>query len=145
MFEAPGSAEPRTVPTDQEMADAAAQPRAVPMVRIDRVDTQVQGEMMTVYGEVRNESPLKVSLDKIRVLAAVQELDSTLAANEERQYKLYEGPLLNDTAQHTAQLIYKDEKGDYFQADHYIEFHYHDDRKRYSIAEFKLVMPIRDI
>lgn len=117
----------------------------LPVARITRTETSLHGDDMTVYGTIKNESDVVLTLDKIRLIDGVQELDYALSPGQSREFKLYDGDCRADNRADSAYLIYKDETGDYFQAEHYIEYRFDADNKLYHVDEFKLLKAVRDI
>jgi len=116
-----------------------------PVVYIKRLTPRVNGTKLQVYGQVKNEWPEEIMLDKIRWLNSTREIDSFLRGNEEREFLLYDGPLLS-SEHHEALLDYKTTRdNDYFEAIHDVTFTYHANEKLYSPNEARLQHPIRDI
>ena len=116
-----------------------------PVVQITRVDNHFNGSNLQVYCRIRNNSRERIVLDKIRLLGTARQITDDLQPNEEREYVVYEGPPLQNQAYHDAQLDYRTESGDYFEADHDVTFSYQADNKTYLIDEVRLHTPIRDI
>lgn len=119
-------------------------PKVIPEVEIERTTYRTNGQQMQITCIIQNNSKGTVELDKIRLLGSSLELDSFLRSGEERQYNVYKGNRPNNTNYHLAELYYKDEFGDYFCANHLIEYERESDGT-YSITEFKLQHPIRDV
>jgi hypothetical protein len=116
-----------------------------PVVYVKRLVPRINGTKMQVYGWIKNEWPEEIMLDKIRWLGATREIDSFLKGGEERDFLLYDGPLLS-SENHEAQLDYKTQRdNDYFEAVHEVTFTYHPNEKLYSVNEIRLRRPIRDI
>jgi hypothetical protein len=116
-----------------------------PVVYIKRLTPRVNGTKLQVYGQVKNEWPEEIMLDKIRWLNTTREIDSFLRGNEEREFLLYDGSLLSGE-DHDALLDYKTTRdNDYFEAIHDVTFTYHANEKLYSPNEVRLQHPIRDI
>jgi hypothetical protein len=107
-------------------------PRAV----ITRSNYRVHGTNMDVYVTIQNKSVSTIWLDKIRLLSTVRELDDDLLVNQEHQYLVYSGPRPTHTHIDKAELQYRDETGDYFNAYHFVEFKIQPDNT-YIINEFR--------
>ncbi len=146
-FEMPGASaereEPQAAPTNSE-APVRRGPKVVPVVEIERSTYRTNGSQMQVTCIIQNNSQGTIELDKIRLLGSSLELDSFLRPGEERQYNVYNGNRPNNTHYHIAELYYKDESGDYFCANHFIEYDREPDGT-YVITDFKLQHPIRDV
>ena len=116
-----------------------------PVVYIKRLTPRQNGTKVQVYGQIKNEWPEEIMLDKIRWLGGTRELDSFLRGNEEREFLLYDGPMLSGEP-HEVLLDYKTTRdNDYFEAVHEVTFTYHANEKLYSPNEIHLRHPIRDI
>jgi len=134
-------------PPQEDGAPATAQPtksKIVPVVAITRVTCRQSGSRMDVYAVLQNQSSEQITLDKIRLLNTIRELDSVLRAGETRDYMLYSGERLRDQYKDQAELVYKDPSGDYFAAIHDVIFHLESD-KTYSVDDLRLHLPIRDV
>jgi hypothetical protein len=115
-----------------------------PVVYIKRTSTRINGRQMQVYCRIVNAFHATIALDKIRILNTTRELDCDLRPGEEREFQVYNGPIVTNQ-QREAKLEYKTQReGDYFQAIHDVTFIYHPD-KTYTVDEIKLHLPIRDI
>ncbi|HEU5121938.1 MAG TPA: hypothetical protein VFT59_03760 [Candidatus Saccharimonadales bacterium] len=148
VFEDPNASPAPTQAVSQEPASPVinkADERSFPVVRVEDVKSDIDGDRLRVYGEIKNEWHEEIMLDKIRLLNTVRELDSYLRANEQREFLLYDGPRPS-RQYYEAQLDYKTRKeGDYFQAIHDVGFEYDGSDKTYSVDELRLRLPIRDI
>lgn len=119
-------------------------PKVIPEVEIERTTYRTNGSQMQVLCIIQNNSQGTIELDKIRLLGTSSELDSFLRPGEERQYTVYSGNRPQNTNYRIAELYYKDATGDYFCADHYIDYDQEDDRT-FVITEMNLRRPIRDV
>ncbi len=119
--------------------------RSYPIAYIRRTATQIHGGKMRVSCSIANEWPAPIMLDKIRLLGGVKELDTVLGPHEEKEFEVYEGPVMMRQGESQALLHYKTmQEGDYFETLHDVTFKYHPD-KTYSIAELRFHPPVRDI
>jgi hypothetical protein len=115
-----------------------------PVVYVKRTTTRINGRQMQVYCRIMNTFRETIALDKIRLLGTTRELDCDLRPGEEREFQVYNGPMVTNQ-QREAKLDYKTQReGDYFEAIHDITFTYRPD-KTYMVDEMKLHLPIRDI
>lgn len=117
----------------------------IPPATIHRVRTLVNGNNAEVWMILKNESDRTVFLDKVTLLGVKFELDYPLKPGGEREFRVYRGALLTHDNYKTAELYYKDEaSGDYFRADHLLEYSYESDGT-YELVDTKLITPIRDV
>lgn len=115
-----------------------------PVVYVKHINTHLNGATMEVRCRIRNNSPVEVILDRIRLLHTSAPLGTNLRPGEEKEFAIYRGPRMQNNGDHEALLDYKTKDGDYFEAVHDIEFNFESDRT-YSVEELHLKMPIRDI
>jgi hypothetical protein len=143
-------------PRDQEAEQQPAQEKPVgdidkadhhsfPVIRIERIKSHINGDHLTVYGDVKNEWTEEIVLDKVRLLGATRELDDYLQGGEQHEFVLYDGSRPSSPV-YEAQIDYKTKQaGDYFQAVFDVGFEYDGNDKTYSVDEMRLRLPIRDI
>ena len=118
--------------------------KTIPFVRVERTDSHMSGDVMTVRSEIRNESDQEIELDKIFLLGAKRELDTHLRPYESRELVVYVGKRPNHRNYGTAEINYKDMTGDYFQAKCAVEFQSESDQT-YSVYRIRVAGPIKDI
>lgn len=122
-----------------------AGPKAIPVVRVGRVECNVSGQRLDVYADIHNESHDVVYLDRILLAGRNQELDSQLNAGQSRQYHIYAGPLLASPPHRNAELQYrKQADGDYFADFHEVRTK-QEGSQGHLITELLLRGPVRDI
>jgi hypothetical protein len=145
-FEAPKPDGQDQQSTQQTQAAPTARsgPKVIPEVEIERTTSRSDGSRMQVTCIIQNNSQGVIELDKIQLLGTSLELDNFLRPGEERQYNVYNGNRLQHTNYRTAELYYKDASGDYFCANHNIEYDQEADNT-YVITEMQLQRPIRDV
>lgn len=141
--EAPADLETRDN-TPQGAPQAPVGPKVLPVVEIESCDSHMHGSNMEVYADIQNNFNETIELDKIRLLGTMTEIDNLLKPGEQRQHRVYSGPRPTNTSSNYAELTYKNPSGDYFTAVHYIEYKLESD-KTYTIKNFKLQHPIRDV
>lgn len=118
----------------------------IPVAAVDRLKCHEKGDRMEVWAILENRSDRPIELDKIIVCGQREELDYILGPGGQRQVLIYRGLKMTHDSYKKAELYYKDtQTGDYFRADHLIEYHYEAAEKHYTIDELKLLMPIRDV
>jgi hypothetical protein len=141
---------PQDFPGQAPQAPGAPQPvqqqgpKVIPVVRIHRVESQVNGQRLDVYGDIKNESPVPVVLDKIIIQGMRRELDRALRPGESHQCLVYSGAPLRSLPNGYADVQFRTENSDYFSARHQIRVQQLPDRT-YKITEFLLTMPINDM
>jgi len=118
--------------------------KILPVVTVKRVECRLDGDRMQCWGVLQNQSLYKMELDKITLLGSRLELDNYLQPNEEREYLLYSGDRPTDENNHDCDLVYINESGDYFNAEHYVHFTLQSDGT-YIINRLEFSPPVRDI
>jgi len=87
-----------------------------------------------------------VQVDKATLLGTSAQLGYPLPPRGQRVFKLYGGSLLKHDSYKTLELYYKDTlTGDYFRADHTVDYRFSADNSSYEINSFQLIEPIRDV
>lgn len=132
---APVAVEPRSQRTDGKIA---------PIVIIERVECDIDGQHMELEVRIKNTHSAEVFLDKILLLGTKWELDRTLRAGEEREFRVYHGPRPANTHMTKCEVHYRDVQGDYFSAIHFVEFRQLQDGM-YVVSEIRFLPPVKDI
>lgn len=96
--------------------------KVYPRVQITRTVSATQGSNMTVDIYIKNDSLGQVDVDRLDMLGKSSDLGTFLRPGEERQFRVYDGPRPTNTSMANLELNFKDATGDYFCADHTIEF-----------------------
>lgn len=119
--------------------------KIVPIVRMHRVECHNNGPRMDVYVDIKNESPVQVLLDLVRVVGSVRQLDTVLQPGQLKQFLVYSGPRLRE-AQPSGytEVQYRNMENDYFVAQHHMRTKPEPDGT-FSLYEFELISPIKDI
>jgi len=117
--------------------------KVLPRVFIEETTCHSNGARMDCHGLIRNDSAQPMELDKVRVLGATRELDTTLRPGERRQFLLYSGNRPQNTHNHECEVQYKDMTGDYFCGLHDVQLHKQPDNT-YLIEHIRY-QRIRDI
>ncbi|MEO5499738.1 MAG: hypothetical protein ABIR46_04525 [Candidatus Saccharimonadales bacterium] len=119
--------------------------KRIPIATIHRVRSITSGANLEIWMILKNESDRNLFLDKITLLGTKFELDYPLKPRGEREFRAYRGALLTHDNYKTAELYYRDEvSGDYFRADHLLEYSYEPDGT-YELVDTKIITPIRDV
>lgn len=124
--------------------------KVVPKVSIERVESHLADEMrrIEVWVHVKNLSDFEVELTRVNFWRQHTNPGRFLKPDESHEIRIYAGETRHDDAEHKAELQYKViQTGDYFQADHHIEYQYERDENRefYIPEDMHLIEPIRDI
>lgn len=101
--------------------------RRTPKVYIERTETDIDGDKMRTYADIKNESEETVLLDKIRLLGTTREIDTTLKAQDRKEILIYDGKAPDNNRDHDAELQYKDMNDNYYKARHDVRFEPHGD------------------
>lgn len=117
----------------------------VPEATLRFEKNHVSGSRVEIWATIENHSERPLDIDKVVILGARREIDYPLGPHGSREFKIFSGQVPTHDHYTKAELHYKDHQtGDYFRADHVIEYHYESD-KTYSVVEFKPIHPIKDI
>lgn len=121
-----------------------------PEVEIERVksDLSSNSDHVDVWITLKNLSEFDVEVSRINFLGRNGGGGYFLKPGEAREVRVYSGDTPKNDAYHDANVQYKvTGNGDYFQADHYLQFHFEQTEHGnfYVPEECKLTRPIRDI
>ena len=115
-----------------------------PDMRVSRVKTSRNGDKMTSYSWVQNNSPYAVVLKKFYVMGQGVAMNYVLTPGQGREVKVYDGRIA--TSEHDAHAyldIMIEQNGDYFQQEFHVEFDRQADGA-YLIEEFHPEAHVRD-
>lgn len=130
--------------TDDDLYDDSGV-KHIPRVEVTNTRSKPSGDRFELWLTIRNQSDRDVMLDKITLLGTRRELDYPLRPHDQRVFSVYSGPQLKHDSYKKAELYYKDAPtGDYFRADHLIEYTY-ESEGYYEIVDMEPIMPIRDV
>lgn len=116
-----------------------------PVVSITNVKSDIHEQYYELWTTIKNQSQRDIKLDKITLLGTRFELNYPLGAGEQRVFRVYHGNRLEHDNYKKTELYYHDvPTGDYFRADHIIQYRYHSDGM-YEIVGFDLFLPIYDV
>ncbi len=119
--------------------------KQIPEAGVVRVKYNLSGTNVEVWATVKNLSDRPIELDKITLCGQRRELDYPLQPGGEREFSVYKGPSLAHDSYRSAELYYKDVgTGDYFRADHYVEYHF-EQNGTYNVNSLELKRPIHDV
>lgn len=115
-----------------------------PEVRVTRVKTSRNGDKMTTYAWVQNESPYAVVLKKFYVMGQGETMNYQLQSGRGREVCVYNGVIAHHDGEHDAHLdLHIEQNGDYFQQEFHVEFDRQSDGT-YLIEEFHPEEHVRD-
>lgn len=116
-----------------------------PVVEVIHVKPARSGDNLDLWVTIRNQSEREVHLGKMVILGNTFAFNYPLLASDQRVFHVYSGPALRHDHYHKAELYYRDEPtGDYFRADHAIEYHFEHD-ETYCVTNLQLMKPIKDV
>ncbi|HSW81106.1 MAG TPA: hypothetical protein VLG40_01800 [Candidatus Saccharimonas sp.] len=117
--------------------------KVFPQVSIEHVECRTNGGGMDIDAFIQNYSQGQVQLDKIELFGHTTQVPVFLRPGEDREQRIYDGPRPTATNQPNLELYYKDASGDYFCADHYVEFTQQADRT-YTVQRIRFLR-VRDV
>lgn len=117
--------------------------KVYPQVSIERVECRTNGGAMDIDAFIQNYSGGQVQLDKIELFGHTTQITTFLRPGEDREQRIYDGPRPTATNQPNLELYYKDASGDYFCADHYMEFTQQADHT-YTVERIRFLR-VRDV
>jgi len=119
--------------------------KQIPVAQVIHTKYTLSGDKIEVWSTIRNQSDRALELDKIMMLGVRHDLRYPLQPGQQREFSVFNGPHPTHDNYKKAELYYKDSlAGDYFRADHLVEYKYETD-KTYSPNELKLLLPIYDV
>lgn len=134
-----------TPPDGNESGIIKHQPNSFPVIEVKRVKTHDDGQNVQIYCQLHNTWKEEIILDKIRLLGTKLELDYHLPAGDVRDFLVYKGPRLRREDKN-AEIDYCTSRDkDYFRAEYMVKYTYNQEEDTYTIDEFVLDEPIRDI
>ena len=118
--------------------------KVIPEVRVMRVKTSRNGDSMTSYAWVQNESPYAIVLKKMYVMGQGESMSYQLRPGQGREVQVYDGQIASHDGERNAHLDFHiEQNGDYFQQEFNVEFDRQADGK-YLIEEFHPEAHVRD-
>ncbi len=121
--------------------------KQIPEAGVSRVKYILSGNAVEVWATIQNHSQSRdLFLDKMTLCGQKWELDYPLGPGAERAFVVYKGSILKNDGYKKAELYYKDAgTGDYFRADHMVEYEYESQDGAYHVNSLELIRPINDI
>jgi hypothetical protein len=120
-----------------------------PKVAIERVECRPEEGRLLCEAVIKNESEYRMELTRL-ILAGTDKslanagIDNFLDPEEEREFIIYDGQPLTTDALHDCELHYKNDSGDYFNAQHFVNYALQPDGT-FMFDTINFVPPVRDI
>lgn len=138
-------------PPQNDKFHTASGQKIIPEIEIVRVEERLSSDMkqLELWATIRNHSAFEIELDKFGIFSYRGDLGKFIGPSGSEQVQIYRGITPTNNAYHTMYVQYKiQETGDYFQADHQIEYKLVNDNSGqhyYVPDELKIIRPVRDI
>jgi hypothetical protein len=125
--------------------------KVIPEIEVERIESHPSGDnkYLEIWAHIRNHASFDIELDKYELLGQRGDLNKFLKPGEIFELRMYRGAMPQNDIIRRMYIQYKIVgTGDYFQADHMIEYKYEQDshgNKWCMPEELKLLRPVRDI
>ena len=124
---------------------AANGPKILPLVYVERADSNNTIPHLECDVHIRNHSPVPVRLERLEMLGQHFNLNKTyLQPSQEWQYQVYGPSRPISAGYHEAKLFYETENGDDFCSVHNVEYVQLPDHT-YAVVRLHFLPPIRDV
>lgn len=121
-----------------------AGPKYLPKINIAEVESNLGSDgHVEYYFEIHGDERVPIELDNIHIFGTKFELDRRMEPAEEREVLVYRGMARKDTAYDKCQIHYRDESGDYFMCEFWLDLRLEDGY--YIISRTKLIGAVRDV
>lgn len=117
--------------------------KVVPRISIIRSDCNINNGTMELRVHIKNESPVEVFIDNIRIFDNQAEIDRNIKPNETSDFVVYKGPVMQDERRNKCELKYRTTDGDFFVMEHFVVYSYRNDT--YVVDSIRPVGPVNDI
>jgi len=139
-----GEAARQTAEAAADTATEADGPKYLPKIDIAEVKSDLgQNGRVEYYFEVHGDDKVRIELDKIFIFGTKFELDRWMNPGEQREVLVYRGQARKDTSYDKCQIHYRDESGDYFMCEFWLDLRLEDGY--YVISRTKLIGAVRDV
>lgn len=115
-----------------------------PIVRIERAESHVDGPRLDVYAYVKNVSAQNLFVGKVNLLGTSQTLNLWLRAGEVKELRVYSGAALQNDHFREADVNFRTEGDNWFQARHELMYHRQNDGTMLVVGAH-LLLPIKDV
>jgi hypothetical protein len=128
----------------QSTTPATPMQKVIPVVRVTRAESHINGNRLEVNLEIRNESPVTIWIDKVYLLGTMRDLNDDLSPGGSHEFQIYSGPVLQNDSQKQAEVqYYTDVTRAYFAARH--EVLYRQQADGLHVDQLRLITPIREL
>ena len=118
--------------------------KIVPEIEVTRLEPHESGDNLELWAHIKNNSSFEVEISKVAILGQINTVGRFLDANEQYEVRIYRGKIPTNDGYKKCEIYFKlVETGDYFCADHRIDYDYDDGR--YVPNELHVIHPIRDV
>ncbi len=125
--------------------------KIIPEIEVERIKAQPSSDnkSLEIWAYIHNLASFDIELDKYELLGQRGDLNKFLKPGEIFELRMYRGAMPENDSVRKMYIQYKIVgTGDYFQADHTINYKYEQDNqgnKWYMPDSLKLIRPVRDI
>lgn len=137
---------PEHLATHETQAQPQAAPalKILPQVLIERWQSNEQGNGLRAELTIHNYSKEGVYLNRVELLGVRDEMNEHLRPTEQYEYHFDLASRPRSTGDDDCRLYFKTEGGDYFVANHHVEFEQLPDGT-YNLLRFRFAPPIKDV
>ena len=145
---------PDEMPASERKPDRyhlASGQKIIPEIEVERIKAQPSSDnkSLEIWAYIHNLASFDIELDKYELLGQRGDLNKFLKPGEIFELRMYRGAMPENDSVRKMYIQYKIVgTGDYFQADHTINYKYEQDsqgNKWYMPDNLKLIRPVRDI
>lgn len=145
---------PDEMPASEQKPDQyhlAGGQKIIPEIEVERIKAQPSSDnkSLEIWAYIHNLASFDIELDKYELLGQRGDLNKFLKPGEIFELRMYRGAMPKNDSVRKMYIQYKIVgTGDYFQADHTIDYKYEQDsqgNKWYMPDSLKLIRPVRDI
>ena len=145
---------PDEMPASERKPDRyhlASGQKIIPEIEVERIKAQPSSDnkSLEIWAYIHNLASFDIELDKYELLGQRGDLNKFLKPGEIFELRMYQGAMPENDSVRKMYIQYKIVgTGDYFQADHTINYKYEQDsqgNKWYMPDSLKLIRPVRDI
>ena len=145
---------PDEMPASERKPDRyhlASGQKIIPEIEVERIKAQPSSDSksLEIWAYIHNLASFDIELDKYELLGQRGDLNKFLKPGEIFELRMYRGAMPENDSVRKMYIQYKIVgTGDYFQADHTINYKYEQDsqgNKWYMPDSLKLIRPVRDI
>ena len=144
------SERPNSLPPAPNPYQTSTGQKIIPEVEVERLEAHLSGDNrnLELWAHIRNHADFDIELDKYEILGQRGDLQKFLKPGEIFELRIYRGDTPRNNYVRKMYIQFKVVgTGDYFQADHQIQYQHEQDGDDtwYIPEELELLRPIRDI